>query len=134
MANGQDAPPNQARVVAPAPTGGDGEIKAMNAVVEALKPLTAEERRRVLEYVLGRFGALPIQQAVPLLTPSVAVSPSAAGGQQAGTVHDIRTLKEVKSPKSANEMAALVAFYVSELAPSDERRNTITKTDIERYF
>jgi hypothetical protein len=51
MPNGQDAPPNQT---------GDSEIKAMNAIVDALKPLTEEERRRVLEYVLGRFGATHI--------------------------------------------------------------------------
>jgi hypothetical protein len=36
---------------------GDAELQAMNAVVEALKPLQEEQRTRVLEYVLGRFGA-----------------------------------------------------------------------------
>jgi hypothetical protein len=61
MPNGQDVPPNQ--------TGGDAEIKAMNSIVDALKPLTKEERRRVLEYVLGRFGALPVR-----LPPSFASS------------------------------------------------------------
>jgi hypothetical protein len=39
MPNGQDVPPNQ--------TGGDVEIKAMNSILDALKPLTEEERRRV---------------------------------------------------------------------------------------
>ena len=37
-------------------------------------------------------------------------------------------------PKSANEMAALVAYYVSELAPAGDRQSEISKTDIERYF
>jgi len=107
----------------------------MNAIVAALKPLTEEERRRVLEYVLGRFGALPLQPAAASVSAtsaatSATVSPSAAGG----AVHDIRSLKEAKAPKSAIEMAALVAFYASELAPVGERRSAITKTDIERYF
>jgi hypothetical protein len=31
-------------------------------------------------------------------------------------------------------MAALVAFYVTELAPASERNSTINKADIERYF
>lgn len=31
-------------------------------------------------------------------------------------------------------MAALVAYYVSELAPAGDRRNEINKADIERYF
>jgi hypothetical protein len=137
MPNGQDAPQNQTLVTTQ--PGGDGEIKAMDAIVDALKPLTEEERRRVLEYVLGRFGAVPIQQTVQPYAASgaaVAVSPGAstAHGALAGAVHDIRTLKESKSPRSANEMAALVAFYVSELAPAGERKSTITKGDIERYF
>ena len=46
---------------------------------------------------------------------------------------DIRTLKEQKSPKTASEMAALVAYYVSELAPLSERKNEIGTGDIERY-
>jgi hypothetical protein len=33
-----------------------------------------------------------------------------------------------------NEMAALVAFYVSELAPVGERNQAIAKADIEKYF
>jgi len=141
MPNEQDTLPNQ--TLATTQPGGDAEIKAMNAIVDALKPLTEEERRRVLEYVLGRFGALPIQQSVPSLwaggTSKVEAALSGASvvhyaGHGASAIHDIRSLKETKSPKSANEMAALVAFYVSELAPSGERRSTITKSDIERYF
>jgi len=126
MPNGQDVPPNQT---------GDSEIKAMNAIVDALKPLTEEERRRVLEYVLGRFGAVPIQQTVPSLPPALSdASIMHYAGHGAAKVHDIRSLKEEKAPKSANEMAALVAFYVSEVAPTNERKNTIAKADIERYF
>lgn len=117
--------------IAPAPEG-DGELKAMNSIVAALKPLTEEERRRVLEYVLGRFGALALQAQVPPLSVPTAATPVAAS--VAGTMHDIRTLKEAKAPKSANEMAALVAYYVSELAPAAERKQEINRADIERYF
>jgi hypothetical protein len=121
-----------------APAQGDGELTAMQTIVAALKPLREEERRRVLEYVLGRFGALPIQSAIPALGVAAAGASSGVGTApdvaSAGTIHDIRSLKDAKAPKSANEMAALVAFYVSELAPGGERRSTIAKADIERYF
>jgi hypothetical protein len=125
-------PPSQAPLP---PAEGDGEIKAMNAVVAALKGLKDEERRRVLEYVLGRFGAVPLQTQIAPPTPAVsatlslAPTPPAAGG-----IHDIRTLRETKNPRSANEMAALVAYYVSELALPAEKKLEINKTDIERYF
>jgi hypothetical protein len=31
-------------------------------------------------------------------------------------------------------MAALVAYYLSELAPDDERREAINSSDLEKYF
>jgi hypothetical protein len=31
-------------------------------------------------------------------------------------------------------MAAVVAFYLSEVAPSDERRNAINVSDVQKYF
>jgi hypothetical protein len=133
MPDDPGVPLNQVTVPQP-PSEGDGEIKAMNAVVAALKPLRDDERRRVLEYVLGRFGAVPLQaQVTPLSVPSATLSP-AASPTTAGGIYDIRTLKETKAPRSANEMAALVAYYVSELAPPAEKKQEINKTDIERYF
>ena len=108
----------------------------MNAVVAALKPLRDDERKRVLEYVMLRFGTVPLQAplatvAAPVSVPSAA--PSLVSGVH-GAKHDIRSLKEAKNPRSANEMAALVAYYVSELAPEGERRSAINKADVERYF
>jgi hypothetical protein len=114
----------------------DAELKAMNAIVAALSPLKEEQRLRALEYVLGRFNAVALQ--APAMTATAATTPPTyATAQQApvhGAIQDIRTFKESKSPRSANEMAALVAFYLSELAPAGERKLEIDKTDIERYF
>lgn len=116
----------------------DGELKAMNAVVTALSSLTEEQRLRALEYVLRRFNAVALQ-APPAATAPTRFAPTTT--QHAAslipgvpTVMDIRTLKETKSPKSANEMAALVAFYLSEVATPAERKQEVDKTDIERYF
>jgi hypothetical protein len=111
----------------------DGELQAIHAIIEALKPLAEQERRRTLEYVLGRFGLLPAQ---PLnsLSAQHATVPAQLPTQAASYVQDIRTLKELKTPKSAIEMAALVAYYVSELAPTGERNRQINKADLERYF
>jgi hypothetical protein len=117
-------------------TGGDGELRAINAVVEALKPLRDDERKRVLEYVLARFGAVPLQSPIGGVSASgsASVPLSSLVPVQAVQVQDIRSLKELKGPKSANEMAALVAFYLSEIAPESERRDAVTKADIEKYF
>jgi hypothetical protein len=119
-----------------APTAGetDTELQAMNAVVAALKPLRDDERKRVLEYVMVRFGTVPLQTSFAAPPGSIPPSASAPGPTFSGGIHDIRSLKETKNPRSAIEMATLVAYYVSELAPEGQRRNTITRQDIERYF
>lgn len=47
---------------------------------------------------------------------------------------DIRSLKEEKNPDTAKQMACIVAYYLQELAPEGERKNTISAQDIEKYF
>jgi hypothetical protein len=46
----------------------------------------------------------------------------------------IRDLKDEKKPASSNQMAALVAYYLSEIAPEAERKDTINASDLEKYF
>jgi nitric oxide reductase activation protein len=54
--------------------------------------------------------------------------------KQSGKQVDIRALKTEKSPDSAKQMACLVAYYLQELAPKDERKQTVSTQDIEKYF
>jgi hypothetical protein len=113
-------------------SNGDDELKAMNAIVAALSPLRDEQRSRVLDYVLSRFGVTALRS-----NPTVQGSPlplASEAPQRTGQVHDIRSLKEAKAPKSANEMAALVAYYLSELAQEGDKKSTIGKADVEKYF
>lgn len=115
-------------------TDSDDELTAMRLIVAALKPLQEQQQTRVLEYVLGRFGAVPLETQIRPAVIAAPTSGPSAGSAHAGQVHDIRTLKETKNPRTASEMSALVAYYVSEIAPAGERRVAITKADIEKYF
>lgn len=47
---------------------------------------------------------------------------------------DIRTLKSQKQPASAQQMACLVAYYLQEHAPKEERTKEVTTADLERLF
>ncbi len=117
------------------PASEDAELIAINAVVAALNPLKEEQRLRALEYVLRRFNAVALQAAsVAAAQPTASSPPPLFTSGAPGIMMDIRTLKEAKQPKSANEMAALVAFYLSEVASTVERKQEIGKSDIERYF
>ena len=49
-------------------------------------------------------------------------------------VTNIKTLKEEKMPRGAEEMACLVAYYIQELAQPEEHKNTIVTADLTKYF
>jgi hypothetical protein len=113
----------------------DPEIVALDTLISVLEPLDDAARSRVLDYAMRRLGmreliAAATQPGEPsrpetLALPSVMVAAPAT---------DIRTLREQKAPATVNEMAALVAYYLQELAPEDDRKQAITAADLNRLF
>jgi len=110
--------------------GKDKELLAISSIIELLTPLDATERGRVIEYVLKRLdmSALSTRTAVHEMPTTVDFSTFAP------TLVDIRTLTAEKQPRSANEMVALIAYYVSEVAPDSDRSSTINADIVRKYF
>jgi hypothetical protein len=111
------------------PTSPDKELQAIGAIIALLEPLGEEERGRVLEYVLKRLDMATVRPAVV-----AAEQPSSVATNAPQTITDIRTLTAEKQPRSANEMAALVAYYVSELAREGDRSDTVNPDLVRKYF
>ena len=112
----------------------DDEIEAIRSVLAALEPLKDQARRSVLEYVTKRLGILaPVERPVTG-APQVPLAPTEPPRQDASGATHIKAFKELKGPKSANEMSALVAYFLAELAPEDKRKQTVNTTDIKTYF
>ena len=113
----------------------DKEVEAIRTVSSALQPLDDLGKQRVIDYVLKRFGLMASQLMPPIQVPSI---PKSAQDFIAETslseITHIRQLKELKKPKTAIEMAALVAYFLSDLAPQSERKSTVTTKDMETYF
>lgn len=117
----------------------DVELHAIQQLIAALEPLDEEARSRVVGYVFGRLGI-----SGPRHSPEFSVlgaGSAAAAGVPTGAARppqsqplDIRTLREQKSPRSATEMAAVAAYYLSELAPLAERKREMTAADVTRLF
>lgn len=115
----------------------DKEIGAIGTLLKALEPLEPKARQSVLDYVIRRLDiSLPTTQ-VGTLPPDTSLLPP---GEQpviirepTGQVH-IKDLVRDKKPRSAIEMATLVAFYLSQKAPQNERKQTVNNKDIETYF
>jgi len=122
----------------------ENEVKAIGDLLSSLEPLTGPARERVLTYVANALNiALPSLslgsppsvevQHTPAQSPDAA--PTSTNPPRPPARHtDIRSLRDSKEPGSAVEMAAIVAFYLSELAPENERSQTIGAADLDKYF
>jgi hypothetical protein len=112
------------------------ELSIIASAAASLERLQPAARDRVLDYLVARFQL----QRVAARTTSIAVAnpaqpnsvASAATDDQAPM--DIRSFRELKQPASGQEMAAILAFYLSEHVREDERRAGISPSDVEKYF
>lgn len=119
--------------------------QAIDQLLAALTPLEKREQQTVISTVCS-FLALDSHassasgtNSATLPQPDHSSIASSSSEKSRSPTHmrhgvDIRTLKEEKQPDSARQMACIVAYYLSELSPEDERKQTITTADIERYF
>lgn len=114
------------------------QLEAIKVINDALKPLTLENRERVLQYVLSHLGinstltALVVPQPLINIPPSpIAITPGAGGLQRRP---DIRSFTEEKQPRTASEMAAVAAFFLSDLASQDEKLDDVTNADIMKLY
>ena len=113
----------------------DRELDAMASILGALNGLDGESIQRVLHYVFGRL-SLPRSNQLSVLQPVSAVATPSAVRDVGHPIRQpsIRDLKDEKKPESSNQMAALVAYYLSEAAPESERKDAINTSDLEKYF
>jgi len=113
----------------------DQEVEAIRTISSVLQPLDNSGKQRVIDYVLKRFGLMASQPIQPIQSPLI---PKSAQDFIAETslseITHIRQFKELKKPKTAIEMAALVAYFLSDLSPQNERKSTVTTKDMETYF
>jgi hypothetical protein len=114
--------------------GPDAELRAIQSIMQALEGLDGDALQRVIAYVFNRLSiSTPSRLQVP--TPPPTSGPLSASGtsdiQRRSHAPSIRDLKEEKKPESSNQMAAIVAYYLSEIAGS---KDAISTADIETYF
>jgi len=115
------------------------EMDAIAAIVAALEPLNQTARQRVLDYAIGHLGlqvSVAAQSTGPCASPefpgTASHPPTAAPHRPSAT--DIRTLKEEKNPTNNVQMATIVAYYLAEVAPEEERKDSISTDDLKQYY
>ena len=117
--------------------------RAIDQIVEALGAFEDRDQTTILSTVCSHLqitlGSVTAE-AAGRVSPSPEVPslplPETHHEHEQKSKHelDIRTLKDQKHPTSAKQMACLVAYYLLEYAPDEERKQSITTADLEKYF
>lgn len=117
------------------------EFAALKSIIDSLKPLRPEIQTKVLRYVVETFGLTQqFSDNVGKHTTddafggSVSESRQPVGPSVGGAEIHIKQVVEQKKPRSANEMAALVAYYLAEIVQGDKRKKAINSADLTTYF
>lgn len=112
--------------------------QAIDEIVNALQSIPPKMRstavKAACEIVEVEFTPLQQSQTGKTIEPLQGLEKDENTLQNPKTNIDIRSLKEQKQPSNALEMACLVAYYLQELASSDERKSEITSSDLDKYF
>src|SRR4051812_16961456 len=93
----------------------EAQIKAITTLVEVLKPLDEGQRANVLDFVFRSLSIRPITSPSPAAT-TLPRAPQASPQLAQHLIQptgDIRTLTEQKKPTSANQMVAVLGYYLS---------------------
>jgi hypothetical protein len=111
--------------------GPDAELRAIQTIMQALDGLDGDALQRVIAYVFNRL-SISTPSRLQVSAPTGATSAQGPSDtQHRSHAPSIRDLKEEKKPESSNQMAAIVAYYLSEI---EGTKQTIGTADIEKYF
>ncbi|WP_315744631.1 hypothetical protein [Bradyrhizobium sp. SZCCHNR1075] len=109
----------------------ESELDAVKVLVQALEPLRPEVRSRVIDHAFKVLGIEHSSVPLPLSHAAIAREVPSHPPYEDGLM-DIFTLKETKKPKTANEMVAIVAYYLEHIA--SERQTFVTQEEVQKYF
>ena len=110
----------------------DEMLKALQDVDDASRVIAMRAVCEHLNISIGIPKSLteqgPLRDRLSVSSDTLTIRP------QEERVLDIRTLKEQKKPRSAMEMVCVVAYYLENHAPDEEKKTEITAKDITKYF
>jgi hypothetical protein len=112
------------------------DFDAVKSLVGALENFSDEERKRIIRWACEKLGTKYEEKSTLVSNVIAPVIPEKQESflQNPNKTVDIRSLRTEKSPKSGIQMAVLVAYYLKEYAPLNEKQDYVTDDDITKYF
>lgn len=116
----------------------DKEIEAIKTILKSLEELEDDVRKNVLDYVLKRIkfdiaGFVPEGQNRNFMPNLGDEKPFTSSLEDSNEIH-IKQFKESKNPKSAIEMATIVAYHLQYNVGAAERKEKVGSSDLETWF
>jgi hypothetical protein len=109
--------------------------QAIDELIGALSSIDEASRVTAIRAACDHLKLELFVSAAPVSSPpsNPLVSPPGDTSSPARLI-DIKAFRAEKQPTSGNEMAALVAYYLAELAPEAERKPEVDTEDMVKYF
>ncbi len=109
--------------------------QAIDELISALGSIDSGSQITAIRAACEHLNIPLFDSSSPAPTPAaVDVLPPIGGQQSSPRITDIKSFRNAKQPSSGNEMAAVVAFYLAELAPEAERKSGVQTEDMVKYF
>lgn len=107
------------------------EIDAIKTILTTLQSLDDDVRKNVMEYVLKRlnYENIPVASTQTPIVPGTSLESASTVAE--AKVH-IKEFKESKQPKTAIEMAVIVAYYLYYIA--EKCTDKIATSDLKTWF
>jgi hypothetical protein len=109
--------------------------QAIDEIVAALSALDDKAKATAIAAACAHLGLDRPSAQQPAPPPArVTAAQVETPEHKPGRAVDIRIMKEEKNPETALEMACLVAYYLQEQAPPEDRTDVVTIEDMKKFF
>jgi hypothetical protein len=104
------------------------DFAAVRTITEALEGFDVKDQERIIRWAREKIGLAVATEPSTLPTGSVGTLGTSIPGT---TAKDLKSFVEEKNPKNDVQFAATVAYYYRFVAPSDQRKEAITSSDLQ---
>ena len=113
-------------------TAKSDDLEAVRVLAATLEPFKGDERERIIRWAREKLGMSSSTggSSAPSMPSSESIAADAVKPLPPPAGTDIKKFVAQKDPKSDVHFAATVAYYHQFIAPTDERKDSITKDDI----
>lgn len=108
------------------------DLDAVREIADTLKDFDSADRKRIIRWVMEKLGDTTSNIKLGI-TPHIVQESTVANKsplQETSNPVDIKMFIEDKAPKSANQLAAVIAYYYAFEAPKGKRKDSIGSADL----